>query len=176
MLTLVRFRAMATFGRSTIRKFHNNVSELKKLAARDFEDILQCAIPAIDGILPSPLDKLFQDLLFVAADFHASIKMRLHTDSSLAIHDSSTTDFGALIRKFASDTDSIETKELPREVRARQRRAAGKTTGRAPVGSGTPQTRTFNLETFKIHTIGDYGRDIRRVGTTDSYDSRLVRA
>ena len=29
------------FGRFTIRRFHNNVSEMKKLAARDFEDILQ---------------------------------------------------------------------------------------------------------------------------------------
>jgi hypothetical protein len=32
---------MPTFGRDTIRKFHNNVSAMKKLGARDFEDILQ---------------------------------------------------------------------------------------------------------------------------------------
>ena len=36
-----RFRQIPTFGRFTIRRFHNNVSEMKKLAARDFEDILQ---------------------------------------------------------------------------------------------------------------------------------------
>lgn len=30
-----------TFGKGTIRKFSNNVSEMKRLAARDFEDILQ---------------------------------------------------------------------------------------------------------------------------------------
>ncbi len=36
-----RFRETPTFGRGTIRKFHNNVSGMKKLAARDFEDILQ---------------------------------------------------------------------------------------------------------------------------------------
>ncbi|KAI5980895.1 hypothetical protein EDD15DRAFT_2380722 [Pisolithus albus] len=36
-----RFRLMPTFGRGTIRKFSNNVSDLSKLAARDFEDILQ---------------------------------------------------------------------------------------------------------------------------------------
>lgn len=34
-----RFRETAPFG-STIRRFAHNVSELKKLAARDFEDIL----------------------------------------------------------------------------------------------------------------------------------------
>lgn len=32
---------MPSFGRDTIRRFTTNVSELKKLAARDFENLLQ---------------------------------------------------------------------------------------------------------------------------------------
>jgi len=36
-----RYRLVPTFGRSTIRRFCNNASEMKKLAARDFEDLLQ---------------------------------------------------------------------------------------------------------------------------------------
>ena len=32
---------MPTFGKDTIRKFTKNCSELKKMAARDFEDLLQ---------------------------------------------------------------------------------------------------------------------------------------
>jgi hypothetical protein len=36
-----RFRQIPTFGRSTIRRFHRNVSDMKKMAGRDFEDILQ---------------------------------------------------------------------------------------------------------------------------------------
>lgn len=45
---LNRFRQIPTFGRFTIRRFHNNVSEMKKLAARDFEDILQARfIPSL---------------------------------------------------------------------------------------------------------------------------------
>lgn len=35
------FRRVPGFGASTIRSFATNVSEMKKLAARDFEDILQ---------------------------------------------------------------------------------------------------------------------------------------
>ncbi|KAK6971732.1 hypothetical protein R3P38DRAFT_2478239, partial [Favolaschia claudopus] len=35
------FRQVAPFGRSTIRRFPHNVSELKKLGARNYEDILQ---------------------------------------------------------------------------------------------------------------------------------------
>ncbi|KAG2737185.1 hypothetical protein P692DRAFT_201670522, partial [Suillus brevipes Sb2] len=36
-----RFRQVPTFGNGVIRMFSNNTSEMKKLAARDFEDILQ---------------------------------------------------------------------------------------------------------------------------------------
>jgi hypothetical protein len=35
------------FGRDTIRKFCTNVSEMKKLAGRDFEDLLQVSIVAV---------------------------------------------------------------------------------------------------------------------------------
>lgn len=38
---LNRYRQMPLFSQATIRKFSNNVSEMKKLAARDFEDLLQ---------------------------------------------------------------------------------------------------------------------------------------
>ncbi len=40
-LFLDRFRLVPPFGRSTIRRITRNVSEMKQLAARDFEDILQ---------------------------------------------------------------------------------------------------------------------------------------
>lgn len=36
-----RYRNIPSFGRATIRKFHSNASAMKKLAARDFEDLLQ---------------------------------------------------------------------------------------------------------------------------------------
>lgn len=37
----LRYHQIPTFGHGTIRHFPSNVSEMKKLAARDFEDILQ---------------------------------------------------------------------------------------------------------------------------------------
>jgi len=40
-LTSSRFRQVPTFGLSTIRSFRDNVSEMKRLAARDYEDLLQ---------------------------------------------------------------------------------------------------------------------------------------
>jgi len=38
------FRQVPTFGRDTIQCFHKNVSEMKRLAARDFEDVLQVSV------------------------------------------------------------------------------------------------------------------------------------
>jgi hypothetical protein len=37
----IRFQLVPTFGRSTIRRFAANASEMKKLAARNYEDLLQ---------------------------------------------------------------------------------------------------------------------------------------
>jgi hypothetical protein len=40
-LKFSRYRRVPTFGRGTIRRFCNNAASMKKLAARDFEDLLQ---------------------------------------------------------------------------------------------------------------------------------------
>jgi hypothetical protein len=36
-----RYRQLSTFGRTTIRRFTRNVSEMNRIGARDFEDMLQ---------------------------------------------------------------------------------------------------------------------------------------
>jgi hypothetical protein len=46
---LSRYRGVPTFGRGTIRRFHHNASAMKKLAARDFEDLLQVSSRTIDS-------------------------------------------------------------------------------------------------------------------------------
>ena len=48
-----RYRQIPTFGSGTIRAFSQNSSEMKKLAARDFEDLLQVLQhPLIALLLP----------------------------------------------------------------------------------------------------------------------------
>lgn len=51
---------IAPFGRDTIRRFHDNVSEMKKLAARDFEDLLQVSL-----CLSQPSRLLIIDVIIV---------------------------------------------------------------------------------------------------------------
>jgi len=64
---LNRYRQMPSFSQA-IRKFKNNVSEMKKLAAHNFEDLLQVKYPHnISAIL---VDVLTEGLVLV---FHPSI-------------------------------------------------------------------------------------------------------
>ncbi|KAF5314748.1 hypothetical protein D9611_007063 [Ephemerocybe angulata] len=120
-----RYRQIPTFGRDTIRRFRNNVSEMKQLAARDFEDLLQCAIPVFEGLFDPEHERGVLSLLYIVAHWHGLAKLRLHTDQTLEIMDDLTTQMGDAFRKFQAKTCSaIETKELPREYNARIRREA----------------------------------------------------
>jgi hypothetical protein len=128
-----RFRQVPVFGQSTIRKFPHNVADMKKLAARDFEDILQvsrinkiahvwglhypqCAIPCFEGLLPSPFNETILDLLFISAYWHSLGKLRMHTDSSLEVFDIITVAFGQKMRSFAEETcKEFETMETDKE-------------------------------------------------------------
>jgi hypothetical protein len=38
------------------------------------------------------------------------------------------------------------------------------------------RSRTLNLNTYKIHSLGDYAATIRRYGTSDSYTTEIVRS
>ncbi|KAK0479044.1 hypothetical protein EDD18DRAFT_1312527 [Armillaria luteobubalina] len=77
-----RYQSVPTFGHLTIRKFSNDVSGQKKLAARDYEDLLQCSIPCFDGLFPEEDNHIVIDTLFDFAMWHALAKSRMHTDSS----------------------------------------------------------------------------------------------
>ena len=83
---------------------------MKKLAARDFEDLLQCAIPVFENLLPSPHNEVVLDLLFELAACQAYAKLRLHTESTLILFDAATTSLGKILRHFAKTTcNSFET-------------------------------------------------------------------
>ncbi|KAG2076567.1 hypothetical protein BDR04DRAFT_1125654 [Suillus decipiens] len=79
-----------------IHKFSNNTSEMKRLAAHDFENMLQlsisaplidlycqCTIPVFDGLFPVGHDVLVQSLLYRFAEWHALAKLRMHSDSTI---------------------------------------------------------------------------------------------
>ncbi|KAG6812796.1 hypothetical protein H0H92_000428 [Tricholoma furcatifolium] len=187
-----RFRNIPTFGRDTIRKFSNDVAAMKKLAARDFEDILQCSIPAFEWLLPEPHNSILLELLFKLATWHGLAKLKMHTDSTLQDLDNSLTRLGKSLRDFKRITcAAYVTRELPAEVAARGRRKAALAAVKSVPRSNSqrrqhpkneeqpektaktrPRLREFNMSTVKLHGLGDYAATIREHGTTDNYSTQ----
>ncbi|KAF8550589.1 hypothetical protein OG21DRAFT_1499714 [Imleria badia] len=150
-----RYRATPMFGRGTIRRFHKNASSMKRLAARDFEDLLQCAIPIFEGLLPSPHNETVLDLLFDLATWQAFAKLRMHTDDTLSFFDTMTRQLGYSARRFKKTTSTIA-----KEPQAQETSSAAK-------------IKKLNLSTYKFHALGDYPEMICQYGTTDSYSTQI---
>ncbi|KAJ7022131.1 hypothetical protein C8F04DRAFT_890871, partial [Mycena alexandri] len=119
-----RYRQMPRFGSSTIRRFSTNASEMKKPGAPELEDLLQCAIPAFDGLFPPEHNERVMKLLYRMAEWHACAKLRMHTDPGTLTHFKKLTpEIGRLMRDFKNTTCAAYTTfELPRETAARGRR------------------------------------------------------
>ncbi|KAJ3963330.1 hypothetical protein EV361DRAFT_222673 [Lentinula raphanica] len=152
---------------------------MKRLAARDFEDLLQCSIPVFDGLLKESADnELLINLLYRTAEWHALAKLRLHTDRTLEYLEMRTQEFGKLMREFRDVSKKFETKETERERSARYRRTAEQAkksqASASTVGSGSARPKTLNLSTYKWHGMADDVPFIRHFGPTDSYSTQLV--
>ncbi|KAG6835741.1 hypothetical protein H0H93_015071 [Arthromyces matolae] len=120
-----RYRQVPTFGRSTIRRFSDNVAGLKKLAAQNFEDLLQCAIPVFEGILDNGSEDDVLTLLFVLAEWHALAKLWLYTEETVQWLEETTREPGRQLRRFEKEIcPRFDTQELPKEAAARGRRKA----------------------------------------------------
>jgi hypothetical protein len=84
---------------------------------------------------------------------------------------------GKAFRHFNAKTCAkYSTKELPREAEARRRRQRQKAdaTAKAKPTDNEPLKKTLNLQTYKYHSLNDYARTIRQLGTTDSYSTTTV--
>lgn len=174
--------------------FANNTSEMKRLAARDYEDILQvptvllnyyipslltaslqCAIPVFEGLFPASHDMVVQSLLFRFAQWHALAKLRIHSESTLFFFEDTFKKLSKQLRNFRDFTCAVfNTVELPKEKAARQRRLAQRAGPANTSGSSGPRVKIFNLSTYKFHAMGDYLRTIKLFGTTDSFTTQVV--
>jgi hypothetical protein len=109
----------------------------------------------------------------VLAHWHGLAKLRMHTNLTLDILDEATISLGKQSRFFADKIcPKFDTRELAREADARKRRASK--SGTATASITTRKAKTFNLRTYKYHSLGDYGDTIRRHGTCDSYSTEPV--
>ncbi|CAA7270454.1 unnamed protein product [Cyclocybe aegerita] len=102
------FNQVTPFRQDTIQYFGQNVSELKKFAARNYDNVLQCIIPAMEGLLPEPHNTLIQDWLFLMAYAHALSKLQMHTESTRQLLHTITIEFGKMTRKFKRACQSVQ--------------------------------------------------------------------
>lgn len=136
-----------------------------------------------DGLLPEPHNQAILSLLFTCAHWHGLAKLRMHTDPTLDILDNVTVQLGTEFRAFTNKTcPAFNTRELRRETESRNHRKRKKGNGgqnQAPIPTASedePRKKTFNLERYKHHVLGDYAATIRQYGTTDSYSTEPVGA
>lgn len=137
----------------------------------------QCAIPVIDGLLPEPYNSDILDLLFTLAEWHTLAKLKLHTDTTIPLLRTATTEVGRLLRRFKRVAcPHWATKELPSEAAARGRRQAKKAAKGGAKGKTrvktTPNKKEFSLLTYKLHSLGDYVSTILWFGSSDSYSTQ----
>jgi hypothetical protein len=141
-------------------------------------------IPVFEGLLSQPHNNIVLNLLFILATWHSFAKLRLHTEMTLNLLDATMMELGSILRKFVKSTCSaIKTKELPSEKAGRARREAASAAKRQEGVTGknhcrdrsSAQEKVFNLNTYKLHALGDYVASIKLFGTTDNYSTQVVR-
>ncbi|KAL4244715.1 hypothetical protein ABKN59_010900 [Abortiporus biennis] len=156
---------------------------MKKLAAQDLEDMLQYSLPTFDGLLGTSDDDIIQDLLFELATWHAFAKLRIHTETTLQLFESSIKALGAIVQHFMCTTcENYDTEELPRETAAwshhkTKKQSSGKGKGKEKAGDNlesvtSAQKKTLNIKTYKFYVLGDYPAAIRHFGPTDNFTTQ----
>ena len=134
-------------------------------------------IPAFEGLFPAGHNSIVWNILFRPVHWHALAKLRLHTDESLALLDEVTCLLDWQLRRFQDFTcRGFNMLELPSETAARWRRKNGQfnTSNTAARNIYGARSKSFNLNTYKLHALGDYVSTIRLFGTTDSYTTQVV--
>ena len=135
-------------------------------------------MPAFENLFPDLHNTQVMKLLFLLAHWHSLAKLRLHTDETLTVFEKVTICLGEELCTFTKVTcAAFSTKELRREAEARKRHqvrnnAATRSSTMAKVGDRRP--KVLNLQTYKLHALGDYPSQIWLYGTTDSFTSQIV--
>lgn len=133
-------------------------------------------LPALEGLLPETHNDIVLTLWFVLATWHAYAKLRLHSSSTIRCFRAVTTELGTKARHFIRTTcNTYVTYELPQETKRRARREASKKTASTKnTSNGQKKRKSWNISTYKYHSLGDYPDTIIQMGTTDSYSTQIV--
>lgn len=97
----------------------------------------------------------------------------MHSDSTLCILDTLTTEYGQLMRQLARDTADVDMRETPREQTVRRRRELATNQNKLS-GKSQPKAKPVTLLSIKLHMMAHYMAAIRFWGTVDSFTTGIV--
>ena len=130
-------------------------------------------MPVFDGLFPEPWNGIVQTMLFELANFYSLARLRLHTEGTLVSFEGAVATLGKAMREFLTKVcKNCPTTELPKETASRKRRQAKKDGDGGPTSA---KDKSFNLNTYKWHRLGDYPRAVREYGPLDGYSTQTVR-
>jgi hypothetical protein len=137
---------------------------------------VQCVMPVFDGLFPPAQQDSILTLLYSLADWHSLAKLYYQSDTTLAQLSLATQILGAEIRHFAKVVcPAFKTKETQAELRKRVKQAANASRGLTLAANNTRLEKTFNLKTYKLHTLGHYVDDARLYGPIPLFSTQAVR-
>ena len=140
---------------------------------------VQCSIPVFEQLFPPDHDDIVQTLLFRLVEWQALAKLQLHTEDLLTLLNLVLHRLGAKMQKFQQITcTTFQAKELPKEMAQRVRKElTDLQSGHQKMAVRSESLpKVFNIDTYKFHALGDYGKTIRLFGATDSYSTQVVSA
>ncbi|EFI26951.1 ubiquitin and ribosomal protein S27a [Coprinopsis cinerea okayama7 len=191
------YRLMSPFGIDTIRKFTSNMSEMKRLGARDYENLLQETCSAYDTRETSKEHAARLKRIAKSTKTHQPSQLQQPTGTH-HVDPPQIPMPGSFSAVSANETPASVRERLPRPSQNPPPAPSVQSNVSAPVhlrhspAQDPPATdpsyvesntsvpapdskgrlrKTLNLNTYKYHALCDYVETIRRFGTTDSYTS-----
>ena len=121
-------------------------------------------------------------LPFHLAEWHALAKLQFHTEPTIQYLKSATTMLGKQLHGFKHTTCSqFTTHELPKEAitwgqhQSQKQAKVHMTPSQLPApAKPQPKVVSFNMSTYKVHSLGDYPATVIMYGPTDSYSTQMV--
>lgn len=191
-----RFWQVPTFGNGVICRFSDNTSEMKRLAARDFEDMLQVLFSEYLSLnlscwqfsslvchsrLRGIISHRSRCCCAIAVVSIRAVACPCEAQASLGVHGQvSWRNIQAAVAKVT---------EIPRchlcciQYSGIAQRESSLPTKGCKTWWNKPysprikwsEDQDFNLSTYKFHSMGDYATTIKLFGTTDSFTTQIVR-
>ena len=106
---------------------------------------------------PEDVEEHVLDMLWDLVYWHALVKLRLHSQSTVLLLDAATSEVGRSVRRFRRVTDHIETYDLPQDdaAKAKKRRKKKQTDDQdpeVPTKKRVCKPAKLNLTMYKWHS------------------------